>query len=195
MSILGRVTKVDNESTSPPATRFNFVLSSHSIIKTKPSDRVTLLRPSVIRIRIIQTKSELFISCPHGGDCEYNTDEMGMHLYKRLLGDGILSTLWALHGYYSSGDKDVFHRWHVKNPITASDAYPGLADLVQNNRSFKYGIGFHIHKYDYVAVGGMASQQIRVPLSGLSAVKTVTSKTSPPAPMPSTSLSAANGPP
>lgn len=106
-------------------------------------------------------KSELFISCPHGGDCEYNTDEMGMHLYKRLLGDGISSTLWALHGYYSSGDKDAFHRWHVKKPIKASDAYPALSSLIQNNRGFKYGIGFHIHNYDYVAVGGMASQQIR----------------------------------
>jgi hypothetical protein len=107
------------------------------------------------------SNSELFISCPHGGDCEFNTDEMGMHLYKTILKNDIPSTLWALHGFYSPTNKDAFSRWHIKKPVRASDAYPGLAKLKKHDRSFDYGVGFHIHKYNYVSVGGMASQQTR----------------------------------
>ncbi|OAQ51355.1 hypothetical protein HTG_17615 [Natrinema mahii] len=105
--------------------------------------------------------SQVFISCPHGGDIEYNTDEMGMHLFKRLLGKGIPSTFWGLHGYYSSREKDAFERWHVKKPVKAYNAYPGLEKLVEEEAVFKYGVGFHIHGAGHVAVGGMADQDLR----------------------------------
>lgn len=108
-----------------------------------------------------QTGSEVFISCPHGGDIEYNTDEMGQYLFKKLLGQDIPSTMWALQGFYTSQNKDAFKRWHVKKPIKAYDAYPGVKKLVEEKQSFKYGIGFHIHSYDYVAVGGMADTDLR----------------------------------
>jgi hypothetical protein len=88
-----------------------------------------------------QTSSEVFISCPHGGDIEYNTDEMGQYLFKKLLGQDIPSTMWALHGFYSIQHKDAFKRWHVKKPIKAYDAYPGLKKLVEEQQSFSYGIG------------------------------------------------------
>lgn len=105
--------------------------------------------------------ADVFITCPHGGDIEYNTDEMGMYLFKKLQAAGIESTAWILHGYYSGDDKDAFKRWHVKKPVRASKAYPELQKLVDKDRSFQYGVGFHIHRYDYVAIGGMADQQIR----------------------------------
>ncbi|WP_049937176.1 hypothetical protein [Haloplanus natans] len=105
--------------------------------------------------------AEVFISCPHGGDIEYNTDEMGMYLFKKLRSQEIESSAWMLHGYYSGDSKDAFERWHVKKPVRAFDAYPGLRQLIERDASFRYGVGFHIHEYDYVAVGGMADQEIR----------------------------------
>ncbi|QLH83773.1 poly-gamma-glutamate hydrolase family protein [Halosimplex pelagicum] len=105
--------------------------------------------------------AEIFISCPHGGDIEYNTDEMGTYLFKKLLAQGIGSSAWILHGYYTGQEKDAFKRWHVKKPVRAYDAYPGLQKLKEENRSFRYGIGFHIQKADHVGVGGMADHDIR----------------------------------
>jgi len=106
-------------------------------------------------------EAEVFISCPHGGDIEYNTDEMGQYLFKQLLAEDIPSTLWALHGYYSGRGKDATQRWHVKKPVRAYKAYPGLKKLKEEDRSFQYGIGFHIQKADHVGVGGMADQEVR----------------------------------
>ena len=106
-------------------------------------------------------EAEVFITCPHGGDIEYNTDEMGMYLFKKLLAQGIESTAWMLHGYYTGQEKDAFKRWHVKKPVKAYDAYPGLNQLIERDASFRYGVGFHIHSYDYVAVGGMADLDLR----------------------------------
>jgi len=108
-----------------------------------------------------QTAAEVFISCPHGGDVEYNTDEMGMYLFKQLLGQGIPSTFWGLHGYYSPEGKDATKRWHVSKPVKGYDAYPGLKQLKEEDRSFRYGIGFHIQKADHVGVGGMADREVR----------------------------------
>lgn len=105
--------------------------------------------------------AEVFISCPHGGDVEYNTDEMGMYLFKQLMAEGIPSTLWALHGYYSGEGKDATKRWHVSKPVKGYDAYPGLKQLKEEDRSFRYGIGFHIQKADHVGVGGMADREVR----------------------------------
>jgi phage replication-related protein YjqB (UPF0714/DUF867 family) len=105
--------------------------------------------------------SQIFISCPHGGDVEYNTDEMGQYLFKQLMAEGIPSTAWILHGYYSGQGKDATKRWHVNKPIKGYDAYPGLKQLKEENRSFRYGIGFHIQNADHVGVGGMADQEIR----------------------------------
>lgn len=104
---------------------------------------------------------ELLITCPHGGDIEYNTDEMGAYLHKILLRRDIPSTAWMCHGFYSGQAKDAFERWHIKKPVKGYDAYPGLKTLVEENRTFRYGIGFHIHKYDYVAVGGRADKDLR----------------------------------
>jgi len=106
-------------------------------------------------------EAEVFISCPHGGDIEYNTDEMGQYLFKKLLAQGIESTAWMLHGYYTGEEKDAFKRWHVKKPVKAYTAYLGLQKLVEEERRFRYGVGFHIHRYDYVAVGGMADLDLR----------------------------------
>jgi len=106
-------------------------------------------------------EAEVFISCPHGGDIEYNTDEMGQYLFKKLLAQGIEPAAWMLHGYYTGQDKDAFQRWHVKKPVKAYDAYPGLKQLVESDALFRYGVGFHIHRYDYVAVGGMADLDLR----------------------------------
>lgn len=36
--------------------------------------------------------ADVFISCPHGGDIEYNTDEMGMYLFKELFAQGVGAT-------------------------------------------------------------------------------------------------------
>lgn len=105
--------------------------------------------------------AEVFISCPHGGDIEYNTDEMGQYLFKKLLDQGIESTAWTLHGYYTGQEKDAFKRWHVKKPVKAYNAYPGLQELVERDASFRYGIGFHIQKADHVGVGGMADLDLR----------------------------------
>jgi phage replication-related protein YjqB (UPF0714/DUF867 family) len=105
--------------------------------------------------------SQVFISCPHGGDIEYNTDEMGQYLFKQLTADGIPSTAWILHGYYSGLGKDATERWHVNKPVKGYDAYPGLRKLKDEDRNFKYGIGFHIQKADHVGVGGMADREVR----------------------------------
>lgn len=108
-----------------------------------------------------QNGAEVFISCPHGGDVEYNTDEIGQYLFKQLLGQGIPSTFWGLHGYYSPDGKNATRRWHVSKPVKAYDAYPGLKQLKEKNLSFRYGIGFHIQKADHVGVGGMADREVR----------------------------------
>ncbi|WP_436928713.1 poly-gamma-glutamate hydrolase family protein [Halosimplex halobium] len=105
--------------------------------------------------------ADVFITCPHGGDIEYNTDEMGQYLFKKLRARGIAATAWMLHGYYTGQEKDAFKRWHVKKPVKAYDAYPGLRQLVERAFTCRYAVGFHIHKYDYVAVGGRADADLR----------------------------------
>lgn len=44
--------------------------------------------------------------------------------------------------------------------MRAYTAYLGLGELKENDRSFEYDIGFHIHGHDYVAVGGMADEEL-----------------------------------
>lgn len=145
-------------------TRLNLAVDDTvEVWPTVPMDdpREAFLRGDIAETLWQLAGSEVFISCPHGGDIEYNTDEMGMYLAKKLFRQGIPSTVWALHGYYSGQSKDAFKRWHVKKPIKGYGAYPGLRKLVEQDRRFRYGVGFHIHSADHVAVGGMADEDIR----------------------------------
>lgn len=102
----------------------------------------------------------LLISCPHGGDIEFGTDDIGARLFRSLRATGIPITAWLCHGFNSGLASDAFSRWHMKKPVTAADAYPELNRM--SDWRFEYVVGIHMHTYaDYVAVGGRASKDLR----------------------------------
>jgi phage replication-related protein YjqB (UPF0714/DUF867 family) len=108
--------------------------------------------------------SEVFISCPHGGDAEKNTDVMGRHLCQMLLENDVGASAWLCQGFDSGYDgKDSYSRWHLEEPVKAFDAYPKLERI--KDRRFDHVVGFHlqsIKKYsNLVMVGGQASEDIR----------------------------------
>lgn len=110
--------------------------------------------------------SEVFISCPHGGDIEYGTDQMGVLLWKILSKADIPATAWMCHGFDSIpgsdvGHGDAFKRWHLEKPVRAIDAYPKLQQL--EDRRFQYSVGFHMHVRDpnLIGVGGQADDELR----------------------------------
>lgn len=107
-------------------------------------------------------RDEVFISCPHGGDVEKNTDVMGRHLCQMLRENDIGASAWLCQGFDSGHDnKDSYSRWHLEKPVKALDAYPKLESI--ENRVFEYVIGFHLQSRDYntVMVGGQASDGLR----------------------------------
>lgn len=103
---------------------------------------------------------QLLISCPHGGDIEFGTDDIGARLFRSLRATGIPTTAWLCHGFNSGLASDAFSRWHMKKPVTAADAYPELKRMI--DWRFDYVVGIHMHTYaEYVAVGGRASDDLR----------------------------------
>lgn len=101
----------------------------------------------------------ILISCPHGGDIEFGTDDIGARVFKRLRTEGVQATAWLCHGFNSGVSADAFDRWHIKKPVKAADAYPELTKLLDHR--FEHVIGIHMHSYDYVAVGGQANHATR----------------------------------
>ncbi|WP_049937167.1 poly-gamma-glutamate hydrolase family protein [Haloplanus natans] len=106
--------------------------------------------------------SDVFISCPHGGDAEKNTDVMGRHLCQMLWENNVGASAWLCQGFDSGYDgKDSYSRWHLRKPVKAFDAYPRLESV--RDRRFDYVVGFHLQQKDYstVMVGGQASDDLR----------------------------------
>lgn len=105
---------------------------------------------------------EVFITCPHGGDAEKNTDVMGRHLCQMLRENSVGASAWLCQGFDSGFDgKDSYSRWHLEKPVKALDAYPKLESI--KDRRFDYVVGFHLQQKDYstVMVGGQASDDLR----------------------------------
>ncbi|WP_157575384.1 hypothetical protein [Haloferax sp. Q22] len=97
--------------------------------------------------------SEVFISCPHGGDAEKNTDVMGRHLCQMLRENSVGASAWLCQGFDSGYDgKDSYSRWHLKKPVKAFDAYPKLEGI--KDRRFDYVVGFHLQQKDNSTVMG-----------------------------------------
>jgi len=110
------------------------------------------------------SEDKVLISCPHGGAAEVNTDVMGAHCAKMLMGSGVPVTTWMCHGFESYYDrKDSYSRWHLKKPVEAVDAYPQLQKII--DRRFDCVVGFHLQSIkkhsNLVMVGGQASDDLR----------------------------------
>ncbi|GGL42008.1 hypothetical protein GCM10009037_26930 [Halarchaeum grantii] len=105
-------------------------------------------------------RGDLLISCPHGGDIEFGTDDIGARLFRSLRATGTPVTAWLCHGFNSGFASDAFSRWHMKKPVTAADAYPELERML--DWRFAYVVGIHMHSYsEYIAVGGRAPDSLR----------------------------------
>lgn len=101
------------------------------------------------------SKSDILLLAPHGGQVEPNTDTQALLIQKY----STTPSVWGTRGI-TNGDYNVaYNRWHTTESTHPLTVFPLYQNLL--NSHYTAALSFHVMSEEGVIIGGQAPEEVR----------------------------------